>query len=121
MGYVQVAISGTDFIRAAYDSFYLMLRNLASFEALGGVGSMMIVMGKISLCAITSFICYLGIAYSDQINPFLYSTVVPIIYVMLTSYYMGSLFVTIYGSSADAILQSYCIDEELHNQISRPA
>jgi hypothetical protein len=76
--YTQMAITGYDFIKSSHSSYYLMLRNLASFEALGGVGSLMITMGKIFLCASTSFICYLGIAYSNQINPYLYSTVIPV-------------------------------------------
>ena len=54
-----MAISGYDFIKSSHSSYYLMLRNLASFEALGGIGSLMITMGKIFLCASTSFICYL--------------------------------------------------------------
>ena len=40
---------------------------------------------------------------------------------MITSYYMGSMFVSVYGASADTILHCYCIDEELNHEILEQA
>lgn len=58
-----------------------MMRNLPSFEALGGVGSMMIILGKLFICISATFICYIILAESPLLTPLLYSPVLPVIYI----------------------------------------
>lgn len=39
----------------------------------------MIIMGKLFICASTTFLLYLGITYTNDINNFIYSDVFPVI------------------------------------------
>lgn len=94
-----------------------MLRNLPSFKALGGVGSMVIILGKLFISVTTAFICQIILQNSTKLATLLYTPVLPVIIIFIVSYFMGSMFISVYGTSADAILHCYCLDEELHAEI----
>lgn len=43
------------------------------------------------------------------------------LFILFVSYHIGSVFISVYGAAADAILQCYCLDLELHKEKQEPA
>jgi hypothetical protein len=48
------------------------------------------------------------------------SPLFPILFIIITSFVIGSIFMSVYGTASDALLQCYCIDEELHQYLGQP-
>lgn len=83
-----------------------------------GIGAITIILGKLFICGATSCICYIIMA-TDEKYKHLYSTLLPILLIIVASFVIGTMFTSIYGASSDAILQCYCIDEEVHEKMNK--
>ncbi len=92
-----------------------MKRNKSNFDSLSSAGALLILFGKLFVCASTSLLFYIII--SSRFRHDLYSSLLPMIFVIYASYNAGSIFMSIYGTSADTILQSYCLEEELRAEM----
>lgn len=82
---------------AAKDAMSLIWRNAARFAVVASLGSIFIVVGKIFVCALTTFICYLILTettYKDKIySPFFTSG-----FIAILSYFVGLIFMSVYGN-----------------------
>ncbi|EAR92862.2 plasma-membrane choline transporter (macronuclear) [Tetrahymena thermophila SB210] len=116
-GIIQTALTGRDFKKACHESFYLMKRNEKYFKSLQGLGSLMLLLGKCFICCSSTFLCYLILSDSETYKKELYSPVLPTVLITYITFTIGNIFVTVYSSSSDSILQSFCVDEELHNEM----
>lgn len=78
--YIQIALTGKNFCRSAWNAFSLILRNPLKFGVVGGLGEVFIMIGKIIISASTTLICYLIITrvekYKTELNSPIFPTIV---------------------------------------------
>merc|ERR1711883_1587 len=69
--YIQTAIFGYHFCKAAKCAFFLILRNIARIMALSIVSGFVLLLGKLVITAGATFLCYVCLAYtpvSEELN-----------------------------------------------------
>lgn len=77
--FCKIAITGENFCQAAWESFYLILRNAGRFAALDTVGAIVLFFGKVFIAGLTGLICYIIMIKADYFKTEIYSPVVPTI------------------------------------------
>ena len=90
-----------------------MLKNPGRFVAVGGLGNVFVFLGKIFVCALTTFIGYLIVTKTPSIADKIYSAFIPALLIAIIAYCVGYLFMSVYGMAVDAILHCFLLDEEL--------
>ncbi len=63
--YIQIAITGNSFCVAAKDAFFIILRNAFLFTIAAGLGEVFMTVGKVFICAFSTFACYTILTTSD--------------------------------------------------------
>lgn len=71
---------------------------------MSGVGVMMIFIGKVFILGSNTFIAYLAIQNAPQIKDYILSSAFPTIFIGVASYFFGTIYVSLYGTSSDTIL-----------------
>lgn len=107
--YIQVALHNRSFCEGAKESFYLMARNAARFNAVGWTGAILLFIGK---CLITSACVFLTIILIDAQYPDVEQPFVPATIIGVFAYLISSMFLSVFDFSALTILHSFCLDEE---------
>ena len=74
--YIQIALKGRNFCYAAKDGFELVWSNPLRYAIVGGIGTIIMFLGKLIISALTAFLFYLFITYVSSVranytNPFL--------------------------------------------------
>jgi hypothetical protein len=111
--YIQIAMTGENFCKAAEESFFLVARFAFSLGFVHGIGSVFVFIGTIFITLISTFLGWLILTreLSDQV----FSSFGPTLVFFVVSYVIGSNFMSIYGMSADTIIHCFCIDSEAHD------
>lgn len=110
--YIQTAIYGYSFCKAARAAFFLILRNILRIAAVNMVGDFVLLMGKLFVTVFTTFICYLVLAYALSSHETT-GIVGPLILVALLSFFIACMFTEIFGMAIETILCCYIADEEM--------
>lgn len=108
--YIQTAMKGTNFCTSAMSSFYLMVRNPFAWTALTTISYIMFFLGKGLIVTASAWLTYILTQYA---LPNIGQPLVPAIAMGLWAYLCASLFLGIFDFSAMAILQCFCVNEEL--------
>jgi len=111
--YIQIAMTGENFCKAAQESFFLLLRNALRFAAVHGIGAMFVFFGQIFITFVATVIGYAIITQSQYFQEHLYSPITPMIFFILVSLIIAHTFMGVYGVSADTIIHCFCMDEEM--------
>lgn len=109
--YIQTAIHGYSFCKAARSAFFLIARNILRIVAVSFVGDFVLFLGKVFVPLVTLFLTYLVLAYTEQDN--LASLIPTLIFTGLLSYFVTSMFVGVFGMAISTILVCYISDEEM--------
>jgi len=117
--YIQTAIFGTGFCTSAKKAFFLILRNIARIGACTMVSEFVIIIGKVFIMSMTGGLSYY--AMTEQIGDELSSPIGPVIFIMLCSYFTGSMFMNIFSMAISTILQCFVADEEMFSGSERYA
>ena len=110
--YIQTAIFGYSFCKAARCAFFLILRNIARIAALSIVSGLILLLGKIIITAGATLLFYVVVDYtiSDDLD----SIWAPLILTILVAYFVAKMFNEIWGMAMSTILQCFCADEEIY-------
>jgi len=114
--YIYMAISSENFCSSALNSFILILKNMAKFSFVEGIGGVFMFIAKFCI-AITTTVCgflLLGVMIEgeNQVkDPFL-----PTAIIFAFAYLVGTIFISIFDTSANTILQCYLIDVDIQRQ-----
>lgn len=119
--YIQIAMTGESFCKAAEDGFFLALRNSTRFGIVHGIGAIFVFIGQLFITLLSTFIGYLILTKVGDFKENIYSTTVPLLFFVLVSLIIGHTFMSVYGVSADAIIHCFCMDEEIHEYGARHA
>lgn len=117
--YIQVALTNDFFCKAAWNAFALILANAARFGWATSVGAILNYFGVLCISAINSFGAYLFLTNTTYFE--VQSPIAPVVVIGLISLFIANTFMSIFGFSSDAILQSFLLDESMKFQgVSRP-
>ena len=112
--YIQIALKGDNFCTAAWEGFGLIIRNLGRFSTLILLGSFFTLFGMLFIAAGSAVIGYYVITKVDMFSEDLNSPVLPVVAMALIGLIIGSVTMSVYGMSSDALLHSFLLDEELN-------
>ena len=112
--YIQIALKGDNFCTAAWEGFGLIIRNLGRFSTLILLGSFFTLFGMLFIAAGSAVIGYYVITKVDMFSEDLNSPVLPVVAMALIGFIIGSVTMSVYGMSSDALLHSFLLDEELN-------
>ena len=112
--YIQIALKGDNFCTAAFEGFGLIIRNLGRFTALAAIGTIFTAIGTIFISVASGIIGYFLITkvsyFSDELN----SCVLPVVVFIIIGLILGLVTMNIFGTSGDALMHSFLLDEELN-------
>jgi len=108
--YIQTAIFGYDFCKAARQAFFLILRNVARIMAVGMVSEIVTWLGKLLVPSVTVFLAYLAL---QSIDYDLYSFWTPLVFTFLISWMITDMFIQVFAMAISTLLQCYIADEEM--------
>merc|ERR1712224_476777 len=97
--YIQTAIFGYHFCKAAKCAFFLILRNIARIMALSIVSGFVLLLGKLVITAGATFLCYVCL---------------PLVFTAIIAFYVAAMFNEVWGMAMSTILQCFCADEEIY-------
>lgn len=111
--YIQTAIHGYPFFKAARVGFFLLLRNVMRVSAVGMVSEFVLLIAKLFVPSLTVFTCYLVLAYGLPDKTAINGIVSPLVLVGIMSYFVALMFTEIFSMGIDALLFCYIADEEM--------
>ncbi|ODN04010.1 Choline transporter-like protein 4 [Orchesella cincta] len=115
--YIMVAVYGKNFCTSARDSFFLLMRNALRAFVLDKVTDFLLFMGKLVITggvAIGSFFLFthsIGDGVNDTI-PQLNFYLIPVIIVTIGTYFIASLFFSVYDMAVDTLFLCFLEDCE---------
>lgn len=112
--YIQTALTGDGFCIAAKNAFNLILENALRFAALGAIGDIFKILGKIFITCLSSYIGFLLITSTEPYKSDIQSPIAPTLVFAVVSYIIAGIFMSIHEMACDTIIQAYLIDERLH-------
>jgi len=112
--YIQVALSGDNFCKAAKNAFEITLENAARFAALGSIGDIFTFIGKFFITTLSSYFGFLIITHSSIYSDHIQSPIPATVVFIIISYSVSGLFVGVYEMSCDTIIQVFLVDEKIH-------
>jgi len=112
--YTQIAIKGDGFWTSAWEGYALIVRSLGRFSALSFIGSMFAFISSLFIgvlsCVIGYFIVTEVNAFSESLN----SCILPVVIFFIIGCFLGSITMSIYGISGDALIYCFILEEELN-------
>jgi ABC-type phosphate transport system permease subunit len=109
--YIQVALTNDWFCKAAWNAFSLIIANAARFGWATNVGSILTFFGISCIATINGVGAYFFLTETDYYN--VQSPTWPVVVIVFISLMISNTFLSIFGFSSDAILQSFLLDEQL--------
>lgn len=113
--YIYMAISSESFCSSALNSFILMLKNAAKFAFVEGFSDFFMFIAKLSISIFTAA-TGLVILLMNQTDSPVSSPIFPGIVMLLTAYIISGVFVQIFDTAANTILQCYLMDADVAKQ-----
>jgi len=112
--YIQTAVFGYSFCKAAREAFFLILRNAARMFAMGVVSELAIIFCKMFVVlgiGISGFFaCQL--LYGDYI----FSPLGIAIFISIIAWFIADMFLGVFGIAITTIMQCFVADEEMYPQ-----
>lgn len=109
--YIQTAIFGYSFCKAARKAFFLILRNIARIAATAMVSEFVLIIGQILVPLSTLFLAYMVMdaQYGDELN----GIWGPLFFTFIIAWYTTKMFNETFGMAISTILQCFVADEEM--------
>lgn len=111
--YIYAAISGESFCTSALHSFMLMMKNSAKFSFVSSIANTFMYLAKVAISFLTVLTCWgiMSAMKSDvqEVN----SSLGPFFVIFSTSYLVAAIFMSVFHTSANTILQCFLIDRDI--------
>lgn len=111
--YIQIALTGKSFCPAAWNGFFLVIKNAATFGTAGTIGFIMELLGVVFIAAANGVVVYALLHYVPAYKGLTKNWMPPVIIGLLEGFLIGVLFMSMFSFSSDTVLQSYLLDETL--------
>jgi len=112
--YIQTALAGTGFCVGCKNAFSLIAENAARFMALGAIGDIFKIIGKMLVTVMATYTGFLIISINEPFKSTVQSPIAPTIVFAVVSYIVSGIFMTIHEMACDTIIQAFLIDEKIH-------
>ena len=109
-----MALRGKNFCTSAFDGFAVVIRNLGRWSLLFLIGGVFNIIGKLFIAGITALVGYVIITQVEDYNKKLNSPILPTLLFLLIGWLIGSIFISIYGMSSDALMHCFLVDQEIN-------
>lgn len=109
--YIQIALRGKNFCYAAKDGFELAWSNPLRYAVVGGIGTVIMFLGKLMIAALTAFLFYLFITYVNSVSRQYAEPILAVALVFVIAFLIGMLFMAVYSVAMDSLLQCFIVDE----------
>ena len=86
------------------EAFILILKHASKFMVISGLGGIFMLLGKMTIASLSTFLGYILIENWPSIKDRLESQIAPLVVIFLISYVVGAVFISVYSISADTIL-----------------
>ncbi|XP_065560082.1 choline transporter-like protein 5 [Artemia franciscana] len=114
--YIITAIRGTNFFSSAREAVSLIMRNLARVWVLDKVTDLMLLIGRLVICIgigiISNYVLAGGVPQLNSELPQLSYQIVPIVVIVIGSYFITGAFFGVYAMAVDTMFLSFLIDCE---------
>lgn len=104
--YIYCALSGESFCSSALNSFLLILKNAAKFGFVEGIATVFMFIAKFFIAIMTTLISYFVLTAMVEVG----SVYAPLLVIFFFSYIVSSIFIEIFDTGANTILQCYLLD-----------
>jgi len=114
--YIMIAIEGKSFCYSAWEAIMLILNNILTVGAVNIVGDTLLFLGKLSISLISGFLAFLMLdssTYTEGDNK-VSSPLFLVIFVVIFSFSIAGLFMSVVEMAIDTVLLSFCKDVKLH-------
>lgn len=119
-GMIMVGITGKHFCNSCKSGMLLLLRHPLKMGLVAVLGEFFVFLGKCFIAIITTLTGYIIVTNADYYKQQLYSPVIPCIFFFLVSLLVGSIFMSVYGLAADAIMVCFFVEKDLVEREGRP-
>lgn len=112
--YIYLAITSEGFCSSALNSFLLLLKNSVKFAFVEGFSEFLMLIAKLSISMASTAVSLLILRWSVTDQP--QSPIYPGIVMLLVALIISKIFVQIFETSANTLLQCYLIDADVARQ-----
>ena len=107
--YIYCALSGESYCSSAINAFLLILKNSAKFGFVEGIASCFMFIAKFFISIMTTLVSFFLLkAMVEVSDPY-----APLLVIFLLSYMIATIFIEIFDTGANTILQCYLLDQEV--------
>uniref|UniRef100_A0A7S3I6Z9 Choline transporter-like protein n=1 Tax=Favella ehrenbergii TaxID=182087 RepID=A0A7S3I6Z9_9SPIT len=107
--YIYAALSGEGFCTSAINSFILILKNAAKFGFVEGIAGCFMFIAKFFISTATTLVSFFIMRCMVKVS----SPYAPLLIIFIFSYIVSSIFIEIFDTGANTILQCYILDREV--------
>lgn len=119
--YVQIAIKGVNYCRGAVLAFQLTVENPLRIAINSGLSSVTMFIGKATITAAIVVAAYYSLLRIDYFSLRISSPVAPTLICGVIAYAVASIYMSVYGTSCNAIIQCFITDESDNSKNGRAA
>lgn len=112
IGFIQVGISGKNFCQSCIKAVGVLFSNPLKFGFVHALGEVFVFIGKIFVASTCGIIGYFMITFDKGLEEKLYSKFFPVLVFIVIGYVMASVFFSVYGVAADAVLLCFFWSKE---------
>jgi len=114
--YIETAIYGYNFCRAAMKAFQLLMANALRVAAINSIGTFVLFLGKMVVVIATGVISYYILKDNREVQYFWPQIVVSVLF----SYLIAHTFIGVYEMAIDTIFLCFCEDSSRNDGINKP-
>ena len=107
--YIYCALSGESFCSSAINSFILILKNAAKFGFVDGIAGCFMFIAKFFISIITTLVSFFLMKAMVEVT----SPYAPLLVIFLFAYMISTIFIEIFDTGSNTILQCYLLDREV--------
>jgi len=117
--YIETAIYGYNFCRAAMKAFQMLTSNALRVAAINSVGTFVLLLGKLAVVIATVAVSYEIMRIKTE-TVYVAHPWAPILIAACFSYLTAHCFIAVYGMAIDTIFLCFCEDSARNDGITRP-
>jgi hypothetical protein len=116
--YIQIALTAKNFCAAAWNGFFLVIKNAMRFGTAGTIGFIFEILGIIFIATANGLVIYALLHYVPTFKGLTKNWMPPVFIGFLEGFLIGKIFMSMFSFSSDTILQAFCLDETLNRPAS---
>lgn len=109
--FVQTAIFATSYCQSSLAAFRLLASNPIRLALSSGLSSLVTLLGKLAITFIVLIAAYYTMSSIEFFVVMIKNPVVPSLICALIAYAISNLYMSVYGTSCNAIIQCFLMDE----------